>query len=200
MAKRKEIKFKNNRGSYEGRQDGVIYRIHADRTLLGTCAPAYAVSTYDTKGKGRGINTSGHFRLHLDDAKEFCQKIANGEISPEELRQRFEAEDAAKEQAAVQAAAAAAKEFRTKLESAGISYNKLLELEAERESLSGIAHNILLGYERGEGWPVIEGTGKGTAAHVVEVQGRQDGETGQDFVGTVKQIIQDLSESRRPFQ
>ena len=153
MAKRKEIKFKNNRGSYEGRQDGVIYRIHADRTLLGTCAPAYAVSTYDTKGKGRGINTSGHFRLHLDDAKEFCQKIANGEISPEELRQRFEAEDAAKEQAAVQAAAAAAKEFRTKLESAGISYNKLLELEAERESLSGIAHNILLGYELGEGWP-----------------------------------------------
>ena len=135
MAKRKEIKFKNNRGSYEGRQDGVIYRIHADRTLLGTCAPAYAVSTYDTKGKGRGINTSGHFRLHLDDAKEFCQKIANGEISPEELRQRFEAEDAAKEQAAIRAATAAAKEFRTKLESAGISYNKLLELEAERESL-----------------------------------------------------------------
>ena len=82
MAKRKEIKFKNNRGSYEGRQDGVIYRIHADRTLLGTCAPAYAVSTYDTKGKGRGINTSGHFRLHLDDAKEFCQKIANGEGRP----------------------------------------------------------------------------------------------------------------------
>ena len=80
MAKRKEIKFKNNRGSYEGRQDGVIYRIHADRTLLGTCAPAYAVSTYDTKGKGRGINTSGHFRLHLDDAKEFCQKIANGDL------------------------------------------------------------------------------------------------------------------------
>ena len=73
MAKRKEIKFKNNRGSYEGRQDGVIYRIHADRTLLGTCAPAYAVSTYDTKGKGRGINTSGHFRLHLDDAKEFMR-------------------------------------------------------------------------------------------------------------------------------
>ena len=63
MAKRKEIKFKNNRGSYEGRQDGVIYRIHADRTLLGTCAPAYAVSTYDTKGKGRGINTCGRRRF-----------------------------------------------------------------------------------------------------------------------------------------
>ena len=42
-------------------------------------------------------------------------------------------------------ATAAAKEFRTKLEAAGISYHKLLELEAERENLSSIAHNILVG-------------------------------------------------------
>lgn len=146
---RKEIKFRNNRGSYEGRQDGVIYRIVADRTLLGTAAPAYTVDAYDTKGKGRTISTRGHFRLHLDGAKGFCQQIAAGEIDLEELRQRFEAEDAAKEQAAT----AEAKEFRTKLEAAGISYHKLLELEAEREKLSGISHNILLGWERGEGLP-----------------------------------------------
>lgn len=150
---RKEIKFRNDRGSYEGRQDGVIYRIYADRTLLGTCAHAYSVSAYDTKGKGRTINTSGHVRFHLDGAKEFCQQIAAGEIDLEELRQRFAAEDAAKEQAAVQAATAEAKEFRAKLEAAGISYHKLLELEAERENLSGIAHNILVGWERGEGLP-----------------------------------------------
>ena len=146
---RKEIKFRNNRGTHEGRQDGVIYRIVADRTLLGTAAPAYTVDAYDTKGKGRTISTRGHFRLHLDGAKEFCQQIAAGEIDLEELRQRFEAEDAAKEQAAT----AEAKEFRTKLEAAGISYHKLLELEAERENLSSIAHNILVGWERGEGLP-----------------------------------------------
>lgn len=150
---RKEIKFRNDRGSYEGRQDGVIYRIYGDRTLLGTAAPAYTVDAYDTKEKGRTISTRGHFRLHLDGAKEFCQQIAAGEIDLEELRQRFEAEDAAKEQAAAQAATAAAKEFRTKLEAAGISYHKLLELEAERENLSSIAHNILVGWERGEGLP-----------------------------------------------
>lgn len=150
---RKEIKFRQDRGSYEGRQDGVIYRIHGDRTLLGTCAPAYAVSTYDTKGKGRTINTSGHFRLHLDEAKEFCQQIAAGEVDLEKLRQKFEEEDAAKEQAAIQAATAAAKAFRDKLEAAGISYNKLLELEAERADLPSIAHNILLGWENGEGLP-----------------------------------------------
>lgn len=152
---RKEIKFRNNRGTHEGRQDGVIYRIVADRTLLGTAAPAYTVDAYDTKGKGRTISTRGHFRLHLDGAKEFCQQIAAGEIDLEELRQRFEAEDAAKEQAAVQAATAEAKEFRTKLEAAGISYHKLLELEAERENLSSIAHNILVGWERGEGLPNV---------------------------------------------
>ena len=131
---RKEIKFRNNRGSYEGRQDGVIYRIVADRTLLGTAAPAYTVDAYDTKGKGRTISTRGHFRLHLDGAKGFCQQIAAGEID-------------------LEAATAEAKEFRTKLEAAGISYHKLLELEAEREKLSGISHNILLGWERGEGLP-----------------------------------------------
>lgn len=151
---RKEIKFKRAGGaSLEGRQDGVIYRIYGDRTLLGTCAPAYTVTTNDTKGKDRTINTSGHFRFHLDEAKEFCQKIAAGEIDLGNLRQRFEEENAAKEQAAVQAATVAAKAFRDKLEAAGISYKKLLELEAERESLSGIAHNILLGWECGEGLP-----------------------------------------------
>lgn len=151
---RKEIKFMRKLGGgCEGRQDGVIYRINVDRTLLGTCAPAYSVSAYDTKDKGRTISTSGHVRFHLDGAKEFCQQIAAGEIDLEELRQRFAAEDTAKEQAAVQAATAEAKEFRAKLEAAGISYHKLLELEAERENLSGIAHNILVGWERGEGLP-----------------------------------------------
>lgn len=150
---RKEIKFRNNSGSYEGRQDGVIYRIVADRTLLGTAAPAYTVDAYDTKGKGRTISTRGNFRLHLDGAKGFCQQIAAGEVDLVELRQRFEAENAEKEQAAIRAATVEAKAFRDKLEAAGISYNKLLELEAERANLPSIAHNILVGWENGEGLP-----------------------------------------------
>ena len=112
----------------------------------------------------------------------------------------FAAEDADRERAVLQKVTEKAKEFRKRLDAKGLKYTDLLELEVLAHSLGDMGHNILLGYERGEGWPVIEGTGKGTAAHVVEVQGRQDGETGQDFVGTVKQIIQDLSESRRPFQ
>jgi len=35
----------------------------------------------------------------------------------------------------------------------GLKYTDLLELEALAHSLGDIGHNILLGYERGEGWP-----------------------------------------------
>ena len=122
------------------------------------------------------------------------------EIKFQDLQAAYDAEDAAKEQAAIREVTERAKKFHARLDAMGLKYRDLLELEVLAHSLGDMGHNILLAYERGEGWPVIEGTGKGTAAHVVEVQGRQDGETGQDFVGTVKQIIQDLSESRRPFQ
>lgn len=151
--KRKEIKFRRTRWNIEGRQDSVIYRIHADRTLVGTCAPAYSVSTYDTKGIGRGIDTAGHRNFHMDAAKEFCQQIAAGEIDLEALRAEYDAEDMAKEQTAVCAATETAKKFRDKLEAVGISYITLLDLEALRGNLGDMGHNILLGWERGEGWP-----------------------------------------------
>ena len=48
---------------------------------------------------------------------------------------------------------AEAKEFRAHLERVGISYTALLDLEEKREELSGLAHNMLLGFEREEGWP-----------------------------------------------
>jgi hypothetical protein len=153
MAKRKEIKFKLNYPVYEGRQDGVIYWIFTDTTANGTTGPRCTVSTQDTKDKGRTIRTAGHRYFHLDDAKEFCQQIAAGEIDLEALRAEFAAEDAAKEAAAVQGAVERAKKFRDKLEAVGISYHDLLELEVMAHSLGDIGHNILLGYERGEGWP-----------------------------------------------
>lgn len=151
--KRKEIKFRRTRWNIEGRQDGVIYRIHADRTLVGTCAPAYSVSAYDTRGMDREINTAGHRNFHTDAAKEFCQQIAAGEIDLEALRAEYDAEDAEKEREAVRAATQEAKKFHDKLEGVGISYTTLLDLETMRGSLGDIAHNILLGWERGEGWP-----------------------------------------------
>lgn len=165
--KRKEIKFRRTHWSLEGRQDGVIYRISQDRTLMGTCAPSCSVSAYDTKGQGRTISTAGHRHFHMDAAKEFCQQIAAGEIDLEALRVEFDAEDAAKEQAAVRHATEKAKQFRDKLEAVGLSYVDLLELEVLRRDQGEMGHQILLGWERGEGLPEGAGThfegGRGNA-------------------------------------
>ena len=43
-----------------------------------------------------GFNTAGYRHFTLDAAKEFCQKIAAGEIDPEALLAEFAAEDMAK--------------------------------------------------------------------------------------------------------
>ena len=153
MAKRKEIKFKRSRNNYEGRQDGVFYRIYEDRTLAGTGTPACTVSTYDTKDKGRTIHLGLHRHFSLGDAKEFCQKIAAGEVDLETLRAEIEAEEAAREQAAIRAATEKAKKFHAHLGAMGLKYTDLLELEALAFSLGDMGHHILLGYERGEGWP-----------------------------------------------
>lgn len=155
MGKRKEIKFRRDRRVYEGRQNGVIFRLYEDREKIKTCAPAYSVTAVDTKNEGREICTAGHQYFHMDAAKEFCQQIAAGEIDLETLQEKFAAEDAAREQEAIRADTERAKKFRTRLEAAGISYMELLELEALRANLGGLAHNILIGYERGEGWPNV---------------------------------------------
>lgn len=151
--KRKEIKFRRDYRDLIGQQDGVVYRIYEDRTLAGTCAPACTVSAYDKKGMGRTISTAGHQRFHRDAAVEFCQQIAAGEIDLEALRVQFAAEDQRKEQEAIRDATERAKAFRDKLEAVGISYMTLLELEALRGNLGNIGHNILIGWERGEGLP-----------------------------------------------
>lgn len=64
-----------------------------------------------------------------------------------------EAKDAAREQRAIREAVAEAKEFRGHLEAAGISYTTLLHLMELQEEMGSLAHNILMGYEHGEGWP-----------------------------------------------
>jgi len=132
-------------------QDGVIFRIW---TPYDAPEKGYSVSSNDTKGRGRGINTADHKTFPTwEAAVEFCQQIMVGEVDLETMRAEFDAAEAEKERRAIRRAVAEAKEFRGHLERAGISYTTLLHLVALQEGMGGLAHNILLGYEHGEGWP-----------------------------------------------
>ena len=158
MAKRKEIKFKREGRALTGRQDGVIFTINEDRARNPVGAvpvPPYYVRAIDTKGLGRSINTHGLRYFDLDGAKEFCQQIMAGEADVEAMQAEIDAKQAAKEERAIMAATRRALAFWDKLEAAGITYSKLLELAAERDTLDGMTRNILLGYERGEGLPNV---------------------------------------------
>ena len=63
------------------------------------------------------------------------------------------AAEVADDRAEIEAAVKSAKAFRDKLEAAGISYHELMALEQAHEDLGNMAHNILLGWENGEGFP-----------------------------------------------
>ena len=63
------------------------------------------------------------------------------------------AAEVADDRAEIAAAVKSAKAFRDKLEAAGISYHELMALERAHEDLGNMAHNILLGWENGEGFP-----------------------------------------------
>ena len=65
------------------------------------------------------------------------------------------AAEVADDRAEIAAAVKVAKAFRDKLEATGISYHELLALEQAHEDLGDMAHNVLIGYERGEGWPNV---------------------------------------------
>ena len=158
MAKRKEIKFRLDRRVYVGRQNGVIFRLYWDQETISS--PTYSVTAVDTKHKGREIDTAGHKHFSLDAAKEFCQQIAAGEIDMEAMQAKFAAEDKEKKQAAIRAAAEAAKKFHATLGKFDLKYSELLFLENLRADLGKLAHNMLLDYERGEGWPDVEAESK----------------------------------------
>ena len=63
------------------------------------------------------------------------------------------AAEVADDRTEIAAAVKSAKAFRDKLEAAGISYHELMALEQAHEDLGNMAHNILLGWENGEGFP-----------------------------------------------
>ena len=99
------------------------------------------------------VSTGGRKYFHLDGAVEFCQKIAAGEIKLEDLQAAYDAEDDARERAVFREITEKAKKFHARLDAMGLKYRDLLELEVLAHSLGDMGHNILLGYERGEGWP-----------------------------------------------
>lgn len=151
MAKRKEIKWRREgRGTMTGRQDGIIFRIFR---LWDAQERGHTVSCYDTRGAGREISTAGYREFTWEEAVEFCQKIAGGEIGLEDLRAQFDAEDMAKEREAVRKTTEKAKRLTAMLEGYGMKYTDLLELEVMRHALGEMGHQILMGYHRGEGWP-----------------------------------------------
>ena len=99
MAKQKEIKFQSVHGALRGRQNGMEFWIYKAEDLADTCAPAHYVVAYEKSNAPQRVNTGGHQYFHLDGAKEFCQRIAAGEITLEDLQAFYDAEDAAKERA-----------------------------------------------------------------------------------------------------
>ena len=92
--KRKEIKWRREgRGTMTGRQDGIIFRIFHP---WGAPEQVHTVSCHDTRDTGRTISTAGHRTFTWEEAVEFCQKIAAGEIDLENMRAEFGAEDVKK--------------------------------------------------------------------------------------------------------
>lgn len=145
--KRKEIKWRREgRGTMAGRQDGIIFRIFR---LWDAPERGHTVSCYDTRGTGREISTAGYREFTWEEAVEFCQKIAAGEIDLEDLQAQFDAEDMAKEREAVRKTTEKAKRLATMLEGYGMKYTDLLELEVMRHALGEMGHQILMGYHRG---------------------------------------------------
>lgn len=147
--KRKEIKWRREgRGTMTGRQDGIIFRIFRpwDAPEQG-----HTVSCYDTRGTGREISTAGYREFTWEEAVEFCQQIAAGEIDLEDLQAQFDAEDMAKEREAVRKTTEKAKRLAAMLEGYGMKYTDLLELEVLRHALGEMGHQILMGYHRGGG-------------------------------------------------
>lgn len=90
------------------------------------------------------------FRKILEDRNEKMRRLL---MKMEAEDAKREAKDAAREQRAIREAVEEAKTFREYLEAEGISYTTLLHLVELQEGMGGLAHNILLGYEHGEGWP-----------------------------------------------
>lgn len=118
--------------------------------------PFWVLAARGSKKDVKSLDTGRHRRFEsMEAAAEFCEALAAGKVTLEEIQAQFDAEDAAAEQAAIKAATERARAFRDKLEALNISYATLMDLMDEQMNMGDLSHRILLGYERGEGLPNV---------------------------------------------
>lgn len=144
----REIKFRDHCGDLVGRQNGMMFIIRTEPGVIAD-TPAHWV-TVVPGGEAPNFSTVGHQYFHLDEAKEFCRKIAAGEIDLAVLRARYDVEDEARIRDEHQDLAERVVLFRARLAAAGLSVQELLELEALHSALGEMGHQILLELERKE--------------------------------------------------
>lgn len=149
MPKSKEILFRTKNGgrTYEAQRGNLIFE------LVDVRGEDDVDSTYFVRVQHRvidslGFTTYGHRYFPLEEAKAFCQGIADGEIDPEALLMEFAAEEAANEEAAIQEVTARAKAFRARLDEAELTFTRFLELMSLYGNVGDIGHNLLLEWER----------------------------------------------------
>ena len=150
------LEFKKNRyGNWAAAVGKWHFQIN--QTRVGTKhdpKPFWVLAARGSKNDVKNLNTGRHRRFEtMEAAAEFCEALANGEATLEEIQAQFDAEDAERERRAVKAATERAKAFRDKLEGLGISYATLLDLMDQQMNMDDLTHRILLGFERGEGLP-----------------------------------------------
>ena len=149
MPKSKEILFRTKNGgrTYEAQRGNLTFELK-DVRGVDDVDSIFIVEVRHKVIDTLGFTTLGHRIFPLEEAKAFCQGIADGEIDPEALLMEFAAEDAAKEEAVIRDATARAKTFRARLDEAGLTFMRFLELMSLYGIVGDIGHNLLLEWER----------------------------------------------------
>lgn len=148
------LEFTKNRYGILNANAGTL-AFQINKTNMQTVTqPYWVVIVRKTKKSAERLDSSTHRRFETPEAAmEFCEDVATGKVTFDDLRAQFEAETAARERRAINRAVERAKEFRTELEAVGLTYTQLLNLMDKQMNLDEMAHRYLLGYDRGEGWP-----------------------------------------------
>ena len=89
MAKQKEIKFQDRHGDLRGRQNGMEFWIRKGEPQTKSGEKRYFVAIYPVSNNPRQISTLSRQDFDLAGAKEFCKKIAAGEIKLEDLQAAY---------------------------------------------------------------------------------------------------------------
>ena len=114
----------------------------------GTAAPEGYRVTVAFSGEAQPFTTRAEDNpVDKLAAMEFCEAVAAGDIDIEEMRQRYEAEDEAAEEAANRKADADAKAFREIIDRWGLKYTDLADLVDKQQSLDDMVHRRLLAME-----------------------------------------------------